>query len=473
MNAPGPAGDDAPPQRLLRLLARLRIVGDANQYRRLLDGLGRAQRPTVLSFFNQHAFNLAWTDPAFAADLQRSDVLLRDGVGVAACLRLLARDPGLNANGTDLIPHLLSAYAGRRAAVFGTREPHLHEAVQRIEGYGVQVACALDGYGEEAAYVAAVAQARPDLVVLGMGMPKQERVAAQLAQWAADAQWPLLIVNGGAILDFLAGRISRAPQWLRRCRLEWLYRLGREPRRLWRRYLPGGVSFIARALRLAAGAPQPAAAAIVSEDCYMTASATIPDTFLLFGPDDPRMAQLVQRLDASAEAAADAPRIVQFVAARAGEGATSIAHSYASASAQLRRRRVLLLSDQLGPAPLCFGADAAPEPAADGLADGVALLRLSDPARGFRDNYAALDDAAAWQALARRYDEIVVDAPAPYALGAARHASGVVVVVEAQTTRASLVRQLLEDLAAVDARVLGTVLNKQRSYLPHALHERL
>ncbi|SDY56375.1 polymer biosynthesis protein, WecB/TagA/CpsF family [Lysobacter sp. yr284] len=461
MSAAAPSRD-APPRRLLELLGRLRIVRDAQQHRALLQRLADPVAPTVLSFFNQHAFNLAWTDPAFAEDLRRSDVLLRDGVGVAACLRLLARDPGLNANGTDLIPQLLAAFGGRRAVLIGTREPYLQRAAQRLgEDYGIQVACALDGFGDAAAYLEAVARERPELVVLAMGMPRQERVAAELAQWARQAGHRLLIVNGGAIADFIAGRVARAPAWMRRARLEWLYRLGREPRRLWRRYLLGGVVFIARALRLAADPPPPAA----GRAPLLEASTMKADTPALFGIDEARMTQLVQRLDASAGGGDG--RIVQFVAARAGEGATALAHSYAAASAQLRRRRVLLLSDDAQGEVAGFpqvGAPAAP---------GLVLARLTDPQREFRDNYAALDEAAAWQALARDFDEVVVDAQAPYALAAARHASGVVVVVEAEATRAALVRKLLDELAAVDARVIGTVLNKYRSHLPHALHERL
>ncbi|MEI2429800.1 WecB/TagA/CpsF family glycosyltransferase [Lysobacter yananisis] len=465
MNAAAPS-PDAAPRRLLELLDRLLIVRDAAQYRALLQRLADPAGATVLSFFNQHAFNLAWTDPAFAEHLRRSDVLLRDGVGVAACLRLLAREPGLNANGTDLIPQLLGAFAGRRAVLIGTREPYLQRAAQRLgEDYAVEVACALDGFGDAAGYLEAVARERPDLVVLAMGMPRQERVAAELAQWARQAGHRLLIVNGGAIADFIAGRVARAPAWMRRARLEWLYRLGREPRRLWRRYLLGGAVFIARALRLAADPPRPASGIAP----LFEASTVKADTLALFGLDEARIAQLVQRLDASA--GGGERRIVQFAAARAGEGATTLAHSYAAASAQLRKRRVLLLSDDAQGDAACF-ADCFAQAAAPG-APGLAVARLTDPRREFRDNYAALDDADAWQALAQRFDEIVVDARAPYALAAAKHASGVVVVVEAEATRAALVRTLLDDLAAVDARVIGTVLNKHRSHLPHALHERL
>jgi len=85
-------------------------------------------------------------------------------------------------------------------------------------------------------------------VVLGMGMPKQETVAQQLR---AAVSGPILIINGGAVLDFLADRFQRAPPLLRSLGLEWLFRLLLEPRRLWRRYIVGNIVFLARAASLA------------------------------------------------------------------------------------------------------------------------------------------------------------------------------------------------------------------------------
>ena len=73
-----------------------------------------------------------------------------------------------------------------------------------------------------------------------MGNPRQEDLAGVIATSMND---PMVIVNGGAIADILAKRFTRAPQWMRRARCEWLYRLCQEPQRLWRRYLLGGLSF--------------------------------------------------------------------------------------------------------------------------------------------------------------------------------------------------------------------------------------
>lgn len=76
------------------------------------------------------------------------------------------------------------------------------------------------------------------LVFVGLGCPKQEYWAAVHAP-----QVSAVIIGVGAAFDFLAGRKKRAPKWLQRCGLEWLHRLGTEPRRLWRRYLIGNSAF--------------------------------------------------------------------------------------------------------------------------------------------------------------------------------------------------------------------------------------
>jgi N-acetylglucosaminyldiphosphoundecaprenol N-acetyl-beta-D-mannosaminyltransferase len=89
---------------------------------------------------------------------------------------------------------------------------------------------------------------RPSLIVLGMGMPRQEEIASLLR---GVLDHPCTIVCGGAIIDFLGKKTSRAPLWMRRTGLEWLYRLALEPRRLFRRYVIGNPLFLWRALRLA------------------------------------------------------------------------------------------------------------------------------------------------------------------------------------------------------------------------------
>ncbi len=212
-----------------------------------IETLLALDRTAVVSFLNQHAFNLAYSDAAFGEHLQSADFLLRDGVGIELGLALLGIRAGQNMNGTDFIPRLLLESNGRSAAIFGTKEPWLGKAVSALSGEGVFVVASLDGFQPDETYVAKVASSDPDIVILGMGMPRQEKLAAMLARLPGR---PRLIVNGGAILDFYAERFTRAPQWVRKLRLEWLFRLVQEPRRLAERYILGGAQFMWRILCL-------------------------------------------------------------------------------------------------------------------------------------------------------------------------------------------------------------------------------
>ncbi|WP_085693216.1 MULTISPECIES: WecB/TagA/CpsF family glycosyltransferase [unclassified Pseudomonas] len=227
------------------LVGKLEVVVDATAAQRLLDRLSAPEAATVLGFVNAHAMNLVVRDGACHQALSAADVLLRDGSGMAILYRRLGLEPGLNMNGTDFIPRLLAAYRGRRVAFWGTRQPYLDQAVQRsVAMFGVVPVSVHDGFASVDTYLQLAREQQPELIVLGMGMPRQEVVAARLAATGG----PCLIVCGGAILDFLGGKVSRAPEWLRRMGGEWLYRLLREPKRLFMRYVVGNPLFLLRTL---------------------------------------------------------------------------------------------------------------------------------------------------------------------------------------------------------------------------------
>lgn len=226
-----------------------RVHGAAGQ-RQLLQWLTRPARPHVLAFVNAHAMNGAVRDAPFFDALRSADTLLRDGIGMSLLMGLLNQRPGLNLNGTDLIPRLLRAHAGQPIALFGTQEPWLSRACLAIEREVAPGSACITAHGflPPARYVDLAAAHRPRIVILAMGMPRQEQVAQALRAALFE---PCLIVCGGAILDFLGGRAVRAPRLLRRLGLEWAWRLACEPRRLFRRYVLGNPLFMARAFRLA------------------------------------------------------------------------------------------------------------------------------------------------------------------------------------------------------------------------------
>ena len=235
------------------IVERLQLVPDERALHALLRRLSRPTKgpvkPRVLAFANAHAFNLAFEHPSFAQALRAADVLLRDGSGLALLLRRCGRAPGLNMNGTDFIAQVLRACDGLPVAVLGTREPYLTQGLQRMQQELVpgSTVWGINGFAPINVYLQLLRERRPAVVLLAMGMPRQEEIAQVLR---AQLQHRCLLICGGAIVDFLAGRTRRAPMFFQRLGLEWVWRLAQEPVRLFRRYVVGNPLFLWRVMKM-------------------------------------------------------------------------------------------------------------------------------------------------------------------------------------------------------------------------------
>jgi exopolysaccharide biosynthesis WecB/TagA/CpsF family protein len=216
-----------------------------------------ARVPTRVAFANANLLTTLSSKPG-GARLLEGFVVLNDGIAVDLASLVLYRSwfPD-NLNGTDLLPALLAVGPpGIRVFLYGAKPDVLAgTAALLAERYGCLVCGAVDGFAD--ALPEAVArqawEARPDIVLVALGNPLQEE---WIATHAATIAAPLAI-GVGALFDFLAGAVPRAPVPMRRLRLEWLYRWAQEPGRLRRRYTIGMARFLALVLRQARGARTP------------------------------------------------------------------------------------------------------------------------------------------------------------------------------------------------------------------------
>lgn len=237
-------------QRWIRLIGKIRPVQSIADEQDLLLCLCAPDKPLVLAFANAHAMNMLAKSAFFFRALASADMVLRDGSGMATLFKLLKIPPGINLNGTDLIPQLLQRFNHHCIALLGTQSPYLDQAVKAVAtnlAPGSRLVSA-HGFLDVDAYVALAAAEHPAVIVLGMGMPKQEEVATALRE---RIDFPCLIICGGAIIDFLGGKTQRAPPWMRRAGIEWIFRLAMEPKRLFQRYVVGNPVFLVRAMLLA------------------------------------------------------------------------------------------------------------------------------------------------------------------------------------------------------------------------------
>jgi N-acetylglucosaminyldiphosphoundecaprenol N-acetyl-beta-D-mannosaminyltransferase len=185
---------------------------------------------------------MAEHDPLFQEAYELASLSLVDGKPVLWAARALG--PGLpeKISGSDFVPALLdrAAERGWRVYLLGGASGSAERAREVLEVRGIAVA----GFAAPKIPVSAkladhraigdsIAHTKPDLVLVGLGAPKQELFSTAIR----DAVRPAVLIGCGATIDFLAGVVPRAPKWISEAGLEWLYRLAKEPRRLWRRYL--------------------------------------------------------------------------------------------------------------------------------------------------------------------------------------------------------------------------------------------
>jgi N-acetylglucosaminyldiphosphoundecaprenol N-acetyl-beta-D-mannosaminyltransferase len=188
----------------------------------------------------------------------RVTLSIADGMPIVWASRLLGVPLPERVAGSDFVPRLLSRAADRGWRIYflggapGVGELARRKVLEQLPSakvVGVEAPDVDFTKPPEArkGLVDAVRAASPDIVLVALGAPKQERLIDEMCA----ALRPAVMLGVGGTLDFLAGRIPRAPDWMARTGLEWLFRLGREPRRLYKRYLlrdPKFLLILARAL---------------------------------------------------------------------------------------------------------------------------------------------------------------------------------------------------------------------------------
>jgi N-acetylglucosaminyldiphosphoundecaprenol N-acetyl-beta-D-mannosaminyltransferase len=213
----------------------------------MLDTIAGGRRATVL-YANVYGVNLAQSDRDLRGAYRSADLVFCDGQGVRLGARLLGCHLPERYTPPDWIEQFAARCAERGYRIFllGTEQVIVERAAERLRVRfpGLEVAAHhgffdLDG-AENAAVLERIAAFAPHVVLVGMGMPRQERWIARNAP-ALEAN---VTMSVGALFDYLAERVARGPRWLTDNGFEWVCRLWYEPRRLWRRYLLGNPRFL-------------------------------------------------------------------------------------------------------------------------------------------------------------------------------------------------------------------------------------
>ena len=231
------------------------VAIDAYSQEDLLDEVlhhalhGKSTRQVVT--VNAQFYVLAERSRRFRECLREADYICADGMPIVWACNLLTQGKVPRIAGVDLIGKLCDRGASRRLRVFllGGR-PEAADATAEIlkKRYpGVQIAgvsCPRYGFERRSVTLQPIldhlASARPHIVFVGLGAPKQEFL---IREYIKPLNIPLAIGIGGSF-EILSGKLNRAPMWMQASGLEWAYRLCQEPDRLWRRYLLGNAEFM-------------------------------------------------------------------------------------------------------------------------------------------------------------------------------------------------------------------------------------
>jgi len=195
----------------------------------------RARQRTVVVAVNPEKVYRAWQDPEMSALVQRADVRICDGAGLAVVASLLHRRRVTRITGADLFDAMVAraAEAGWRVFLLGASEQVNAVAAAELSRRHprLRLAGRHHGFFESSDEPCrAIDRSEADVVFVAMGSPRQERWMAEHAPRCHPAVW----MGVGGTLDVLAGHAVRAPRWMRSIGVEFLYRLVTDPRR-WRR----------------------------------------------------------------------------------------------------------------------------------------------------------------------------------------------------------------------------------------------
>lgn len=207
----------------------------------------------LINTINAHSYNTALKDEIFAEALIKGNALIPDGISIVkACKWLKAKSqPQERIAGWDLFEFEMDRLnqKGGKCFFMGSSEKVLNLIKRRasVDYPNIQIETYSPPYKPEFSeednkkIINAINQANPDLLWIGMTAPKQEK-------WTYT-HWNELNIHChvgtiGAVFDFFAGTVERAPLWWQEHGLEWLYRLIKEPKRMWRRYIIGNTLFL-------------------------------------------------------------------------------------------------------------------------------------------------------------------------------------------------------------------------------------
>lgn len=221
------------------------VVNTQGLYDKIIEFVHEGGRHQVM-YVNAHCMVISQRDKEYRHILNRAHLVYADGMSLVWGARLSGHHLPGRSTAADFMPGFFSRFSerGLRIYLLGGRPGVARETAESVRGDNPEAGIVGTHHGyfrseENREIIGKINETRPDIVMVGMGVPYQEKwIEEHLDRIEAPVVWGV-----GALFDFLSGRLARGPQFLLDNGFEWLCRLLVEPRRLWRRYFVGNALF--------------------------------------------------------------------------------------------------------------------------------------------------------------------------------------------------------------------------------------
>lgn len=226
-----------------------KIIKDENEVKSIVEEALNKNSNLLLTYFNQHCYNHYISHSNYKELIDRRFTVYSDGIGIYFALKYIGYNSAENFNASDFNYCLFDLFAKKNKRIFLIGGDFLEETIfEKAKTDSINLVGYSSGFFEKREYdslIKSINSTAPNIIIIGMGVPTQEFLAAGLSKSIIVDE----IICVGNFLEFYFGTKPRIPSFLRNIGIEWLFRLISEPKRLWKRYLFGVPKFIVNVYR--------------------------------------------------------------------------------------------------------------------------------------------------------------------------------------------------------------------------------
>lgn len=225
-----------------------KLIVTENEILSQIDSHLKNHQKLLITYLNQHCFNIYSSNKKYKNLIDNKFLVYADGMGIKLAIEFILGKKYQRFNATDLNEKILNKLIDKKKRVYILGGNFREDVIQCQFNFNKTFVGYSPGFFTENSLdniVNNIQAIKPDVIIFGMGVPKQEIIAEKLSQ-TIDSYIFLCVGN---FLEFYLGTVKRIPKKFRNNGIEWIYRISQEPKRLWKRYFIGIPLFIFRVIK--------------------------------------------------------------------------------------------------------------------------------------------------------------------------------------------------------------------------------